>query len=98
MINILGPNLADLNAQYQKVVKPFIETPFLPQEVDSLAEKKDIKKYTMTNAILVAPQEKSTGLNEVNNYFLIFFLIKNNFGHINKKFFSSRNLSCTVLL
>ena len=54
--------------QYQKIIKPFIDSPFIPQEVDSLVEK--TKKYDenvpMTSALLVGPKEKSTGINEVN--------------------------------
>lgn len=65
----LGPSIADITNQYQKVIKPFIETPFIPQEVDSLAEKnkKVYQDVSMTNAILVGPKEKSSGLNEVSN-------------------------------
>jgi hypothetical protein len=48
-----------------KIVKPFIEKPFIPTEVDSIAETKPKQKYidhsSMTNAILVGPRQRSNG-------------------------------------
>ena len=62
IFNKLGPNLSDINTHYQKTVKPFIETPFIPTEVDSLAEKKrpNYDNISMSNALLVGkPKHKS---------------------------------------
>ena len=54
-IKKLGPNLNDINAHYQKSVKPYIETPFIPTEVDSLVEKKrpNYDNISMSSALLV---------------------------------------------
>jgi len=48
-------------------VKPFIESPFIPQEVDSLVEKtkKVDENVSMSNAILVGPQQTRSGISEV---------------------------------
>lgn len=62
MINI-GPNIADLTTQYQKTIKPFIEKPFIPTEVDKLQEKqnKANSNISMSNAILVGPKDTGKG-------------------------------------
>jgi len=53
--------------QYQKFVKPLIDSPFIPQEVESLVEKSKLRKdFPMTSVTLIGPNEKSTGINEVN--------------------------------
>ena len=50
-----------MNGHFQKVVKPFIETPFLPTEVESLGEKKrpNYENISMSNALLVGKKESS---------------------------------------
>ncbi len=50
-----------------KIIKPFIEKPFIPQEVDRLSEpkRKFIDETTMTNAILLGPTQGKGGLDEV---------------------------------
>jgi hypothetical protein len=55
-----------LNTQYQKTIKPFIEKPFIPTEVDKLQDqqKRGYSDISMTNAILVGPKETGKG-NEV---------------------------------
>ncbi len=57
---MIGPNVGDMMSQY-KLIKPFIEKPYIPQEVDSLRETK--RKYadepSMTNAQLVGPRASS---------------------------------------
>lgn len=64
----LGPNIADITKQYQKIVKPFVEKPFIPTEVDKLQDmsKKTYTDIQMTNAILIGPKEQGSGP-EVNN-------------------------------
>jgi len=59
----IGPNIADLNTQYQKTIKPFIEKPFIPTEVDKLQEqqKNNYSNISMTNALLVGPRETGKG-------------------------------------
>jgi hypothetical protein len=59
----IGPNIADLNTQYQKTIKPFIEKPFIPTEVDKLQEqqKNNYSNISMTNALLVGPKETGKG-------------------------------------
>ncbi len=51
-----------------KIVRPYIETPFIPQEVDRLSElkRKKIGDTSMTNAILLGPPQQRSGLVEVN--------------------------------
>jgi hypothetical protein len=48
-----------------KIVKPFIEKPFIPTEVESLADVTPKQKYknqsSMTNALLVGPRQRSNG-------------------------------------
>ena len=48
-----------------KIVKPFIEKPFIPTEVDSIIDKKPKQKFidhsSMTSAILVGPRQRSNG-------------------------------------
>jgi len=60
--------------QYQKVIKPFIEMPFIPTEVDKLQDqqKQNYSNVSMTNAILVGPKQESNG-NEVINFFIYDF-------------------------
>jgi len=61
---IIGPNIADLTTQYQKTIKPFIEKPFIPTEVDKLQQqqqRKQVSNISMTNAILVGPKETKKG-------------------------------------
>lgn len=53
-----------MNSHFQKVVKPFIETPFVPTEVEKLTEEKAREFNTnisMTNAQLVGPKEEKKG-------------------------------------
>lgn len=61
--NSLGPNIGDLTSQYQKTIKPFIEKPFIPTEVDKLQDqqKRSYSDISMTNAILVGPKETGKG-------------------------------------
>jgi hypothetical protein len=49
-----------------KIIKPFIEKPFIPTEVDKLAEpkKKVYDESSMSNAILVGPVQAKGGLEE----------------------------------
>jgi len=63
----IRPNLNDINGHFQKVVKPFIETPFLPTEVDSLEEKKrpNYSQLSMTNAQLVGKIPDHKGKKEI---------------------------------
>jgi hypothetical protein len=64
---------------YQKVVKPFIETPFIPTEVEKLSEnsKKQINHdYSMSSAILVGPRSTNSG-SEVSLNYIFFKKIKN---------------------
>jgi hypothetical protein len=61
-----------------KIVKPFIERPFIPTEVDSIAAITPKPKYTnqssMTNAILVGPKQRSNGeVDEVDSIEIIFY-------------------------
>lgn len=74
-----GPNIADLTTQYQKTIKPFIEKPFIPTEVDKLQEqqKKNYSNISMTNAILIGPKQESKG-HEVLLFLLIIFSLKKN--------------------
>jgi len=48
-----------------KIVKPFIERPFIPTEVDSIAALAPKPRYnnqsSMTNALLVGPKQRSNG-------------------------------------
>jgi hypothetical protein len=71
-LNKKGPNVADLNSHFQKTVKPFIETPFIPTEVERLQANKNkgAHDYSMSSAMLVGPKS-ATGGNEVNIIFLI---------------------------
>lgn len=50
-----------------KLVKPFIDAPFLPQEVDklSIVTKNKNNDIAMTSAILLGPPQKKEGLVEV---------------------------------
>lgn len=45
---------------FQKQVKPYIETPFIPTEVDSLEEKKrpNYSQISMSSATLVGKKEE----------------------------------------
>lgn len=63
----IGPNISDLNTQWQKGVKPFIERPFIPQEVEKLSDlkKKKIDETKMQNALILGPSERKAGLSEV---------------------------------
>ena len=49
-----------------KTIKPYIEKPFLPQEVERLSEpkKKIFEENSMTNAILLGPAQSKGGLDE----------------------------------
>ena len=64
-----GPNVADLLSDY-KIVRPLIETPFIPTEVDKLVTKapKIADEIPMTNAELIGKVERGNGLEEVYNY------------------------------
>jgi hypothetical protein len=60
------PIVAAVNSHFQEVVKPFIETPFVPIEVDKLAndevqQKKNLQKnkYSMSSAQLIGPVQKT---------------------------------------
>merc|ERR1712151_990486 len=55
----IRPNLSDLNKHFQQNVKPYIEHPFIPTEVESLGEKKKInyEKISMSNALLVGKRD-----------------------------------------
>ena len=70
--NNLGPNVQDIKLMYKQTVSPYYEKPYLPQEVDKLAEesnniKKDLTKF-MTKAEIIGPiQQKGE---EVKKYFL----------------------------
>lgn len=61
-----------MNTQYQKTIKPFIEKPFIPTEVDKLQEqqKKTYSDISMTNAILVGPKEIGKGQEVFLNSFI----------------------------
>jgi len=63
----IRPNLNDINGHFQKVVKPYIETPFIPTEVDSLEEKvrPNYSKLSMTNALLVGNKPDTKGPKQV---------------------------------
>lgn len=52
-----------MTTQYQKTIKPFVEKPFIPTEVDKLQEnqKKNYADISMTSAILVGPKEAGKG-------------------------------------
>ena len=54
-----------MNSQI-KTIKPFIEKPFLPQEVDRLSEpkRKTFDDTSMTSAILLGPTPSKGGLDE----------------------------------
>lgn len=70
-MQIKGPNLNDLNSHYQKVVKPFIETPFMPTEVEKLTEtnkKESDKNISMSKVQLIGERDQSRG-SEVNKKF-----------------------------
>jgi hypothetical protein len=61
-----------------KLVKPFIDRPFFPEEVDKIpdARRRTAVDTPMTNAILVGPTEQSKGeLNEVQIKFLKFLIL-----------------------
>lgn len=64
----IRPNLNDINTHFQKTVKPFIETPFLPTEVESLGEKKrpNYENISMSNALLVGKKQSNRKEIEVN--------------------------------
>jgi hypothetical protein len=63
---VIRPNVADLNSQ-MKIIKPLIERPYIPQEVDRLAEpkRKIMDDASMQKAILLGPQDRKSGLEEV---------------------------------
>jgi hypothetical protein len=62
-----GPNVADLLTDY-KIIRPLIETPFLPTEVEKLSKApRIVDEIPMTNALLVGNVERNNGLEEVNN-------------------------------
>jgi len=66
----IRPNVGDLNTHFQKVVKPFIETPFLPTEVEKLQENKrrqGAHDYSMSSAMLVGPKS-ATGSEKPTMY------------------------------
>ena len=52
-----------MTTQYQKTIKPFIEKPFIPTEVDKLQEqdKRNYSNISMTNAILFGPKQTGKG-------------------------------------
>jgi hypothetical protein len=52
----------------QKIIKPFIDRPFIPQEVERLAEpkRKVFDDSSMTPAILLGPKQSSNGGLEEN--------------------------------
>ncbi len=56
-----------MTTQYQKTIKPFVEKPFIPTEVDKLQDKQKMNysDISMTNAILVGPKQTGKG-QEVN--------------------------------
>ena len=66
-----------MNTQYQKTIKPFIEKPFIPTEVENLQEqqKKSFSDISMTKAILVGPKQTGKG-QEVLNIIKIMFKLK----------------------
>ena len=72
-LKIKGPNVGDLNSHFQKQVKPFIETPFIPTEVEKLQThaRQGAHDYSMSSAMLVGPKAAHTG-SEVDIIFLIF--------------------------
>jgi hypothetical protein len=64
-----GPNVADILSQ-AKFVRPLIEHPFIPSEVEKLSEpkKKWADEIPMSNVALVGPAvQRSQGLVEVSN-------------------------------
>jgi len=63
------PNVGDLNTHFQKVVKPFIETPFIPIEIEKLQENKrrGAHDYSMSSAMLVGPKS-ATGSEKPTMY------------------------------
>jgi len=67
-----------LTTQYQKTIKPFIEKPFIPTEVDKLQEeqKKSYSGISMTNAILVGPRD-TANRNEVKIKFYFYYDYRN---------------------
>lgn len=62
----IRPNVNDINSHFQKVVKPYIDSPFIPTEVESLGEKKrpNYDKISMSNALLIG-KKASTGRKEI---------------------------------
>ncbi len=56
--------MADINNQ-MKIIKPFIEKPFIPTEVESLADvnpkPSKTNQQSMTSALLVGPRQRSNG-------------------------------------
>ena len=56
----------DINQHFQKQVKPYIDHPFIPMEVDALEEKKavDYKNISMSNALLIGKKDY-TGRKEI---------------------------------
>ncbi len=61
-----------MNTQYQKTIKPFIEKPFIPTEVDKLQEKQKINysDISMTSATLVGPRQTGKGSEVKINLYL----------------------------
>merc|ERR1712151_479718 len=58
----IRPNLSDLNTHFQKTVKPYIDHPFVPTEVEKLTEHKTRQgahDYSMSSAMLVGPKTRS---------------------------------------
>ena len=61
-----------MNTHFQKTVKPYIETPFIPTEVESLSEKKrpNYSQISMSNALLVGKKENIHERKEIEVIFL----------------------------
>jgi len=64
----IRPNLMDLNEEMRKIVHPFYEKPYIPQEVDKLAEethkrRRDLTNF-LTNVQYVGKVDNKKGLDE----------------------------------
>jgi len=64
----IRPNLMDINEEMRRIVHPFYERPYLPQEVDKLAEqthkiRRDLTKH-LTKVQYVGTVDNKKGLNE----------------------------------
>jgi len=59
------PNVGEITSEYKKMVKPFYQKEFFPQEVDSIRDAPIKAAYNFQNAEIVGGSlQKSSGMNE----------------------------------